>query len=67
VMGLRYRVGVRLLHPWLVAHMQQQNHLASVYVTTEKRYDAMSRRDALAAFLNGSARRMPWRQDRTGS
>ena len=54
---LRYRMGVRLLHPWLVLHMQEQNHLASVYVTHEKRMDAMSQRDALASFLNGSARR----------
>lgn len=57
--NIRYRLGVRLLRPWLVAHMQEQNRLAGVYFDREKMFDAMSARDTLARFLNGTARRMP--------
>lgn len=52
---LRYRLGARLLRPWIVSEMQHWNGLASVYVTREKQWDAMSRRDALVPFVNGEA------------
>jgi hypothetical protein len=35
--------------------MQHWNGLASVYVSREKQWDAMSRRDAFVPFVNGEA------------
>lgn len=52
---IRYRIGARLLRPWLVSEMQHWNGLASVYVSREKQWDAMSRRDAFVPFVNGEA------------
>ena len=52
---LRFRIGARLLRPWLVADMQRWNRLACTYVTRDKQFDAMSRRDAIVPYVNGSA------------
>jgi hypothetical protein len=56
---LRYKIGARLLRPWLVAEMQHYNRLASTFVTIQKQHDAMSRRDAIVRFVNGAALRNP--------
>ena len=56
---LRYKIGARLLRPWLVAEMRHWNKLASVYVTRDKVSYAIARRDAVVSYINGSARRFP--------
>ena len=56
---LRYKIGARLLRPWLIAEMHHWNKLASVYVTRDKVSYAIARRDAVVAYINGSSRRGP--------
>lgn len=52
---LRYRLGVRLLAPWLAAEMQHWNRIAGDQWTTRHgQTAARGHRNRMAAFFNGA-------------